>query len=249
MTIRSRALLATSAAILLTAVGAVACSNSPEEPQGGAAPSSSTSPESSSTESATESSTEKTSEESTEETSEAKLDVEVAPSAAKEMVIPSLNIDASFEGGPCRTTNGAIDPATMDLACTYTADDKPYVLPGSTAEDITVIAGHTGSYTPGVFDNLYDGATFEHKITLGDVMYLRTEASGENWLAYTATDTHEPEKPGLAYNTAIWGDEPMPGRLLTISCIQPADFSQLSVRNAVVGWQFDGVVPASEVHA
>lgn len=33
----------------------------------------------------------------------------------------------------------------------------------------------------------------------------------------------------------------MPGRLLTISCIQPANPLAAAVRNAVVGWQYRGV--------
>ena len=39
----------------------------------------------------------------------------------------------------------------------------------------------------------------------------------------------------------------MPGRLLTITCIQPANPFQDSVRNAVIGWQYQGVVTADEV--
>ena len=37
----------------------------------------------------------------------------------------------------------------------------------------------------------------------------------------------------------------MPGRLLTISCVQPANLFHPSVRNAVVGWQFTGVTAAA----
>ena len=38
----------------------------------------------------------------------------------------------------------------------------------------------------------------------------------------------------------------MPGRLLTISCIQPANPLKAAVRNAVVGWQFEGTTHTAD---
>lgn len=180
----------------------------------------------------------------------------IEPSAAVELYIPSLNLRAEFEEGSCKVKDNALDPASMDKACTYTADDKPYSLPGTTAGDITVVAGHTGAGVPAVFNKLYDGRKDEHKVKVGDTMFVRTAASGDNWLVYTATDLHDPSKEGLSDDTSVWGEGPMPGRLLTISCIQPANLLAEAVRNAVVGWQLEGVtktgeaaeeVPATEV--
>lgn len=165
----------------------------------------------------------------------------IADSRPLEMYIPAIGLDAAFESNDCRAHDGTIDPATLDLACAYTAPDRPYSLPGSQAEDIVVTAGHTGSGVEAVFDKLYDGSADHHTVREGDVLYLRTEASGEAWLKYTATDFHDPVKASLSSDASIWGDGPTPGRLLTISCIQPP-FYQQSVRNAVVGWQFQGVV-------
>lgn len=166
----------------------------------------------------------------------------IAPSPAQEMYVPAVGIHADFDAEPCQVTDGAIDPENMDTACTYTADDRPYSLPGTTAEDLVVVAGHTGAGVSGVFDNLYDGGSDEHRVSVGDKLYLRTEASGDDWLVYTATDLHDPDKGGLADDSAVWGDGPQPGRLLTISCIQPANLWQPAVRNAVVGWQLESVV-------
>lgn len=157
-----------------------------------------------------------------------------------EMRIPAIGLVAGFEQGDCRAHDGTIDPATLDLACAYTAPDRPYALPGSDAQDLVVIAGHTGSGVEAVFDKLYDGSSDRHTVKIGDALYLRTEASGEAWLKYTATDLHDPVKESLRSDASIWGDGATPGRLLTISCIQPPFFAQ-SVRNAVVGWQFEGV--------
>lgn len=164
----------------------------------------------------------------------------IAPSAAEEMFIPAIDVHADFEDGACRVKNGAIDPATLDKACTYTADDKPYSLPGTNSPDIVVIAGHTGAGVPAVFDNLYDGSADHHRVKVGDKLYLRTADSGDNWLVYAATDLHDPVKEGLSEDSSVWGEGATPGRLLTISCIQPANPLQASVRNAVVGWQFQG---------
>lgn len=166
----------------------------------------------------------------------------IAPSPPVEMYIPSVGVVAPFEDDPCRVRDGAIDPETLDRACAYTADDRPYSLPGTDTDDLTVIAGHTGAGVSGVFDALYDGSDDEHSVHIGDRLFLRTEASGPQWLVYRATDLHEPEKEGLAGDSAVWGETAMPGRLLTISCIQPSNPLAAAVRNAVVGWQFEGVV-------
>ena len=164
----------------------------------------------------------------------------IAPSAAEEMFIPTIDVHADFEDGACRVKDGAIDPATLDKACTYTAADKPYSLPGTSSPDVVVIAGHTGAGVPAVFDNLYDGSADHHRVKIGDKLYLRTADSGDNWLVYQATDLHDPVKEGLSEDSSVWGEGATPGRLLTISCIQPANPLQSSIRNAVVGWQFQG---------
>lgn len=164
----------------------------------------------------------------------------IAPSAAEEMFIPAIDVHADFEDGACRVKDGAIDPATLDKACTYTAADKPYSLPGTNAPDVVVIAGHTGAGVPAVFDNLYDGSADHHRVKVGDKLYLRTADSGDNWLVYAATDLHDPVKEGLSKDSSVWGEGATPGRLLTISCIQPTNPFTPALRNSVVGWQYRG---------
>lgn len=170
----------------------------------------------------------------------------IAPAAAKEMAIPSIGVRAKFEDGACRVKDGAINPETMDLACTYTAKDKPYSLPGTNARDIVVIAGHTGAGVSAVFNKLYDGAADRHTVSVGDKLYIRTASSGDNWLVYAATDLHNPSKEGLSNDSSIWGEGAMPGRLLTISCIQPANPLQAAVKNAVIGWKYQGTSYSTE---
>lgn len=170
----------------------------------------------------------------------------IEPSPAVEMYIPTIDVRADFEEGSCRVKDDKINPDSMNKACTYTAEDKPYSLPGTDSPDIVVIAGHTGAGVPAVFNNLYDGRADEHKAAVGDKLYLRTQSSGEQWLVYIATDLHDPSKDGLEQDESIWGADAKPGRLLTISCIQPANPLASAVRNAVVGWQFEGVTTTPE---
>lgn len=166
-----------------------------------------------------------------------------------EMRIPAVGIDATFQPEACAVKGDAIAPNTMTEACVYVSPERPYELPGSDAPDIVVVAGHTGAGVRAVFDKLYDGAADTHTVTVGDALYVRTAGSGERWLRYRATDLHDPEKGALPTDASVWGAGPTPGRLLTISCIQPANLLAQSVRNAVVGWQYDGVVEAGEVGA
>lgn len=166
-----------------------------------------------------------------------------------EMIIPKLGITAQFQDESCAVKDDAIAPNTLDEACVYVSPDKPYALPGSDSPDIVVVAGHTGAGVRAVFDKLYDGAADHHTVAIGDALYVRTATSGDRWLRYLATDLHDPEKGALPTDASVWGVGPTPGRLLTISCIQPANLLAQSVRNAVVGWQYDGVAEAGEVGA
>lgn len=172
---------------------------------------------------------------------------QIASGRPVEMVVPVLGMRAGFEEADCRVVDGAIDPRSMDKACALTGEGYPYALPGTDAKDLVVIAGHTGAGVSGVFDKLYDGTAERHTVAEGDYLYVRTETSGEDWLVYRATDLHDPDKKALASDPAIWGNGPMPGRLLTISCIQPANLLADSVRNAVVGWQLEGTATSGDV--
>ncbi|WJY68817.1 hypothetical protein CAURIS_09715 [Corynebacterium auris] len=174
---------------------------------------------------------------------------DIPPSRPVELAIPAIGLRAPFEEEDCRVVDGVIDPATLKEACAYTAPDRPYSLPGTNAPDVVVTAGHTGTGISAVFDSLYDGKKDRHNVSVGDVLYVRTEASGGDWLTYVATDLHAPQKEGLAEDSAIWGEGATPGRLLTISCVQPANPLAQSVHNAVVGWRFERVVSDEQVAA
>ena len=138
-------------------------------------------------------------------------------------------------------TDRGPDPLHMMDVCFYTADDKPYVLPSTDQEDVAVMAGHAGARVPGVFDDVFDSVAGEFAVKPGDELRVRTVESGDKWLVYEATDFHSPTKEELAVDDEMWGEEPTPGRLLLLTCLQPADFDQPALHNAVVGYQFVGV--------
>lgn len=127
----------------------------------------------------------------------------------------------------------------MGVACYYTAPDRPYVLPASDAPDVVVLAGHTWRGGDAAFNVLYDWRSERFGVRSGDELWVRTDASGGARLVYRADAFHTPAKQGgLAQDSAVWGTEPVPGRLLTIGCIQPTNLRQSSSLNAVVAWQF-----------
>ena len=41
------------------------------------------------------------------------------------MYIPAAGLVAGFEQESCRLIDGSIDPAPLNLACAYTAPDRP----------------------------------------------------------------------------------------------------------------------------
>ena len=171
------------------------------------------------------------------------LDVgeEIPPSRPVEMRVPSVGLTATFDDSNCDFNDGVLAPATDSSACAFTADDKPYALPGTTSSDIAVLAGSSGSFGP-----LYNTTSRTPTPSPGDALYLRTQESGERWLRYQATDIHNPDEEGLSQSAAIWGNVPMPGRLLTITSIQPDPADSRAVRYAIVGWQLQDVVPADQ---
>ena len=156
----------------------------------------------------------------------------IEASRPQEMVVPAIGMNAKFEDGDCRVVKGNVDPDGLNKACAYTAPDKPYQLPGTDAGDIVVIAGHAAAGVPAVFDKLYNPEN-AHTLKIGDTMYLRTANSGEWWLKYEVTDLHDPMKDALANAPEIWGNDPTPGRLVTISCVQPTNPFEDSVLSLI----------------
>lgn len=170
------------------------------------------------------------------------LDVgeEIAPSRPVEMRIPSLDMTAEFDDADCRVDGGAVVPSSVDRACAFTVDDRPYVLPGTSSGDIVVLAGDAGD--AGAFRPL-GGA---QSLSPGDSMYLKTRQSGDRWLHYQVTDLHKTYADALPPTAEIWGNIPMPGRLLTIARTGGTGSSGGDVSFAVVGWQLQGVVDQLE---
>ncbi len=168
----------------------------------------------------------------------------VAPSEPVELAIPALGLRAGIDPEACPLEDGALDPARLDTACYYVAADRPYSLPGTDAPDVSVIAGHAAAGRAAVFDDLYDSRAGTFTVEKGDELLVRTRAGGDRWLVYRATDFHDVAKPSLGGSAEIWGDGPMPGRMLTISCIQPRNPFAPATNNVIVGWTFAGLADA-----
>ncbi len=177
--------------------------------------------------------------------------VHVPSGRPTELVIPSIGLRARIHAQSCPLVDGALKPATLAEACYYTAADKPYQLPGSSTSDLSVLAGHTWRTGEAVFNALYDWRTQTFRVQVGDELWLRTDASGDQLLVYRAVQTYTPAKgdgpDSLMRSTQVWGadGETLPGRLLTIACLQPEDLAVKSSRNIVIAWQYAGTRPAA----
>ncbi|UBI03169.1 sortase family protein [Corynebacterium freneyi] len=158
-----------------------------------------------------------------------------------EISMPGLGLSEPVVDELCPMTAYGVDPVELLDVCFYTADDKPYVLPSTDQEDVAVLAGHANTQPPGVFDDVYDSVKQEFNVKLGDELRVRTEASGSKWLVYKATDFHTPMKVDLAVDDDVWGTEPMPGRLVLLTCLRASTPNEPVLHNAVVGYQFDRV--------
>ena len=77
------------------------------------------------------------------------------------------------------------------------------------------------------------------RVQIGDEIRVRTEASGDAWLVYQITALYAPEKGTLA-DSPVWGDEPRPGVLVLVGCLQQPGLNH-SIRNIVVEAEFVGV--------
>lgn len=168
----------------------------------------------------------------------------VPASEPVEMAIPALGLRADVDAEACPLEDGALDPPRLDTACYYVAEDRPYSLPGTDAPDLTVLAGHAASGRDAVFNDLYDNAVETFTVEKGDELLVRTRADGDRWLVYEATDFHDIDKASLGGDGEVWGDGPRPGRMLTISCIQPRNPFAAATHNVIVGWTFAGLADA-----
>ncbi len=167
----------------------------------------------------------------------------IAASEPVELYVPALGVHIPVGPAPCPVVGGMIDPDRKrpGFACYYVARDRPYTLPGSDSPDVSVLAGHTMRQGAAAFNPFFNVRTQRFTVVEGDELRLRTVTSGTRWLVYRAVSFHSPEKAGgLAADASVWGTGPLPGRLLTIGCLQPADLSLTSTRNIVIAWQYVG---------
>ena len=131
----------------------------------------------------------------------------------------------------CNWIDGSIDPdrTKMEAACYATKRDKPYVLPGTQAKDVAVIAGHTMKQVKGdkrqiAFNPLRQWTRDRVMLRSGDAVEVYTKASQKVAkscrLVYQVDKYWEIDKGRLAGADEVWGKKPMPNTLLLIGCKQ-----------------------------
>ena len=131
----------------------------------------------------------------------------------------------------CNWVDGSIDPdrTKMEAACYATKRGKPYVLPGTQAKDVAVIAGHTMKQIKGdkrqiAFNPLRQWTRDRVMLRSGDAVEVYTKASQKVAkscrLVYQVDKYWEIDKGRLAVADEVWGKKPMPNTLLLIGCKQ-----------------------------
>ena len=161
--------------------------------------------------------------------------IKVAGSVPVKLRFPSIKDVGKVVTVPvatrCNWVDGSIDPdrTKMEAACYATKRDKPYVLPGTQAKDVAVIAGHTMKQVKGdkrqiAFNPLRQWTRDRVMLRSGDAVEVYTKASQKVAkscrLVYQVDKYWEIDKGRLAGADEVWGKKPMPNTLLLIGCKQ-----------------------------
>lgn len=159
------------------------------------------------------------------------------------LYFPKLKTSVRLDDKSCpQNEDGLFDPDRTNLmaACYVHNPSYVYEFPGTNAKDVAVFYGHTWREGEAAFNLLYDWERQRFNFQRGDEVWVRTVTSGKQWLVYRAENFFTPFKHGrtsLVNDETIWGAAPMPGKLITVGCLQPLS----SNRNVVIRWQFAGV--------
>lgn len=139
----------------------------------------------------------------------------------------------------CGMDSGSLHPQEMLRACSYAADRPRFVLPGTHAKDVAVIAGHTWRTGDAAFNPLYNWRKEQPNLMVGDEVKVKTTASGKQCLAYEVRKFLTVAKSDLQGRSDVWGKKARPGVLVLVGCKQQSDGP--SVKNVVWELRFTGV--------
>ncbi len=78
-----------------------------------------------------------------------------------------------------------------------------FAQPGTSSPDLAVLAGHSSTNLDTAFNRLYR----QGSALTGQTVYVRTEDSGDRWLAYRVEHTDTPQQGELPYLTSVWGGD------------------------------------------
>ena len=163
-----------------------------------------------------------------------------APSRAVQIYVPNADPDLVISTsvqplGGCRSV---IDPPRSGPGWAGVFGCSDFAQPGTATPSLAVLAGHSSRSFDTVFNKLYrQGTALEN-----EMVYLRTQDSGDHWLSYRVLHTYVPDKGELPYLTAVWGGDgsSTSGRLVLVTC-QQTDSGSESTANYVAVAQFVGV--------
>lgn len=172
----------------------------------------------------------------------------VAASEPLEFVVPHADPDKEIVQ-EVREDDGAcdpIDPPTNDVYYCSNAGAGTQ-LPGTDSSDLAFLAGH--SLRDPARDSPFDRIDEMGAEMVGKDAYVRTEASGDQWLVYSVAERIQIDQDDLAFSEEIWGDAdgtPLPGRMLLITCHQTGDLEH-STDNTILIANLSDVVGQAQV--
>lgn len=173
--------------------------------------------------------------------------VSIPGSEPVELYFPAFDVHILMDDKSCPVDSDGLyepDQQKPQDACYVKDSQHPFVFPATSTADLSVILGHTWQRGNAAFNVIYDWRTQQFTVKAGDELWVRTKASGAQWLAYKATQFYTPNKygpNGLANDSDIWGTAPLPNTLITVGCLQPQALGVETTQNIVVKWVFTSV--------
>ncbi|MDE9364406.1 sortase [Luteipulveratus sp. YIM 133132] len=159
----------------------------------------------------------------------------VRPSPATQIYIPNADADLriSTDVKPLDGCRRVIDPPHSGPGFGGVFGCTDFAQPGTTSPSLTVVAGHSSKDLETAFNRLY----VQNDRLVGQLVYLRTEASGDRWLVYRITAVHVPSKKDLPYLPQVWGEPgaSTAGRLLLVTCRQQPHVTPAVLNYIAVG--------------
>lgn len=164
----------------------------------------------------------------------------ISQSPAVQIYIPNddAKLTISTTVAPLSGCRKVIDPPHSGKGFGGVFGCSDFAQPGTDSPSLSVVAGHSAKGVKTAFNKLY----VQGDSLVGKEVFLRTQASGDKWLAYTFTAVYSPDKADLPYLTKVWGGDgsSTADRLVVVTCRQDPQ-TPTATHNYVAVAQFEGV--------